>query len=254
MVNATTLAIAVDTQFNPWPRHLGNKNRFWNDRYRIDALFGPIIPEKMSTPFRILHLDSSARIEADSRRLSRQVVDRLQREFPTATTTYRDVAQGFPLVDDAMANVVVPAASDPNLAAHSSLQLSNQLADELLQTDIIVLGLPIYNWSIPASFKSYVDQIVRPGKTFAYVDGKRIGLLNATDIYICFTTGGTPQGSAGDFASPYLTFLWTTLGVKNIHWVHAVGMLFGDQSGYEAALASVDGLTLPKAIQAAQTT
>lgn len=194
----------------------------------------------------ILHLDASPRPDADSRRLSSQVVAHLAAQHPGANITYRDISAGLPLPDVDFANLVVPAAMDPVADAHPSLSLSNHLVAELHQADIIVLGMPMYNWSFPGSFKTYVDLISRPGKTFGYVDGKRIGMLKATDAYVCFTTGATPLGGEADFASPYVTFLWKTLGVNQVHWVHASGMLFGQQDGLEAAQASVPSLPLPQ--------
>lgn len=194
----------------------------------------------------ILQLDASPRLNADSRRLSSQVVDHLLAQHPGAKVTYRDISAGLPLPDMDFANLVVPAAIDPLADAHPSLSRSNELVAELHQADIIVLGMPIYNWTIPGSFKTYVDLISRPGKTFGYVDGKRVGMLKATDAYVCFTTGGTALGGEADFASPYITFLWKTLGVNQVHWVHATGMLFGEQASLEAAEALIPSLPLPQ--------
>lgn len=194
----------------------------------------------------ILRIDSSPRLAAsDSRKLTDKMVARLQREYPAAAVIVRDLAKHIIFPNEAYTWGTVYNAQSPTADQQAASQFSNELAAELLAADLIVLGMPIYNWTIPSTFKAYIDQISRPGVTFAYVDGKAIGKLKATDIYILFTTGGTEIGSYKDFATPYTTFLWKTLGVTNVHWIEANGMLYQAEASLAKADAAIASVALP---------
>ena len=143
-------------------------------------------------PLKILRLDSSPRyVDSVSRHLTDHLMARLLREYPEATVTTRDLAVGLPLPTETFVDGSVYSMQNPTPAMQAATQLSNEMAAELLAADVVVLGLPVYNWTVPSTFKAYVDQISRLGVTFGYVDGVRHGLLRARNVYIVFTSGGT---------------------------------------------------------------
>ena len=134
---------------------------------------------------------------------------------------------------------------NPTPAMQAATQLSNERVAELLAADVVVLGLPLYNWTVPSTFKAYVDHINRLGVTFEYVDGVSHGLLRAHSVYIVFTSGGNGMGSDKDFATPYARFLWQTLGIQHVEFIDAAGLLFNAAENTRKAEAQIDQLEFP---------
>jgi FMN-dependent NADH-azoreductase len=200
----------------------------------------------LSQPLKILRLDSSPRYaDSVSRHLTDRLLARLLEAYPDAHVTTRDLAAGVPLPTEGHINGIVYAAQNPTPAMQAATQLSNELVAELLAADLVVLGLPVYNWTVSSTFKAYVDQVVRPGLTFEYIDGVRHGKLRARSIYIVFTSGGTGLGSDQDFATPYATFLWRTLGIQHVQFIEASGLLFNAAENTQKAEGQIDQLELP---------
>ncbi len=197
-------------------------------------------------PLHILRLDSSPRrADSVSRHLTDHLMARLLRDYPEANVTTRDLAVGLPLPTEPFVEGSVYAMQNPTPAMQAATQLSDELAAELLAADVVVLGLPVYNWTVPSTFKAYVDQIVRLGVTFGYVDGVRHGLLRARSVYIVLTSGGTGMGSDVDFATPYARFLWQTLGIQHVEFIDAAGLLFSAEEITRKAEAQIEQLVLP---------
>lgn len=197
-------------------------------------------------PLQILRIDSSSRYaESASRLLTDQMVARLLRDYPDAEVTTRDLAVGLPLPTEPMVDGILYAMQNPTPAMIAAKQLSDELTEELLAADVVVLGLPIYNWTIPSTFKAYVDHISRPGVTFEYVDGVSRGKLKAKSVYILFTSGGTSIGSFKDFATPYLKHLWPTLGIQEVHFIEASDLIFNAVECLQNAEKQIDQLEIP---------
>ena len=205
--------------------------------------------EKLMTnnsPLQILRIDSSSRnTESVSRQLTDHLMAKLLMEYPEAKVTTRDLTEGLSLPTEAFVDGSLYAMQNPTQDMKEAIALSNEMVTELLAADLIVLGLPVYNWTIPSTFKAYVDQITRLGLTFGYVEGVRQGFLRASNIYVLFTSGGTGIGSENDFATPYTTYLWRTLGVPNIHIIDASGLLFEAEEKILNAKTQIDKLVLP---------
>lgn len=194
----------------------------------------------------ILRLDSSPRYaDSVSRHLTDKMVARLLREHPEANVTTRDLAVSIPLPTEAFVEGSLYSMGNTSPAMQAAMQLSSQMVDELVAADVVVLGLPIYNWTVPSTFKAYVDQVNRLGVTFEYIDGVSHGLLRARSVYILFTSGGNGLGSDKDFATPYTRFLWQTLGIQNVEFIDASGLLFNAEENTRKAEEQIDQLILP---------
>jgi FMN-dependent NADH-azoreductase len=174
----------------------------------------------------ILHLDASGRHKSSqSRHLSQEMVDSLQQSHE-GTVVYRDISQGLPFVDDTLITSMYMPAQKRSPAQQEVLNLSNTLVEEFLKADLIVLGIPIYNFTMPAAFKAYADLIARKGLTFEYTDAGPKGLVKDKDIYVLITTGGTEVGSEDDFLSPWLRHFFTFLGIEQpIEIIAADGLM-----------------------------
>lgn len=166
----------------------------------------------------ILHIDSSILGEHSvTRQLTAATVAQL-RSNPAAQVVYRDVA--------AAALPHFPGAPDDGALLASVL-------DEVLAADIIVIGAPMYNFSVPSQLKSWLDALAVPGKTFAYDANGPHGLLGAKRVIIASARGGyygsdTPMGSL-DHQESYLRSFLGFLGIKDIEIVRAEGVKVSDE-------------------------
>jgi FMN-dependent NADH-azoreductase len=169
----------------------------------------------------ILHLDASARVQtSNSRMLSRALVERLGQEYDV-TITYRDVKSGLPYVDEMMIGAYYTAPDQRTDEQKSAIALSDALVDELEAADVIVAGVPMYNFSVPASFKAWIDLVARVGRTFRYTDTGPVGLLRNKTMYVLVATGGTAIGSDIDYVSGYLRHVLAFIGITDVHFVAA---------------------------------
>jgi FMN-dependent NADH-azoreductase len=190
---------------------------------------------------KLLHIDASPRDEkSHSRRLSREFFEAFKQAYPNSTLTYRDVGRNpISHVDEQwIASAFTPPEKrTPEMLA--AIQFSDQLIDEFLASDIYVMGIPMYNFSVPSGFKAYIDQIVRVGKTFAFepedkdtpykplVHGKKMFIITA-----CGAHGYSPGGSfeAYNYQDPYLKTVFGFLGITDITFIRVENDEFGDHS------------------------
>jgi len=214
----------MSKRFRPQNQHVFPRLEFL--RRRLVAQFA-LIGERPQTThtMTILHLDSSPRGErSHSRQLTRAFVQELQQKHPDATVVYRDLGHNPPShVDETW---IAATYSDPSTHGPdhlAALKESEELIAEIIGADLIVVGVPMYNFSIPSTLKAYIDQIVRPGRTFAYpsyeglVTGKKMFLLQARG------GGGYSPGEqmAGvNFQDPYLKAIFGLIGIKDISVVN----------------------------------
>ena len=168
----------------------------------------------------ILQIHSSARLEGSNTRvLSQYLVEALGQ-----TVVSRDLAlQPLPVISAADLIAVHESAEQGGRSFEEQLALSNQLIDELNAADTLVLGAPMYNFTVPASLKVWIDAICRAGVTFKYTEQGPVGLLRVRRAYIITATGGVPVGSGLDFCSPYLESICRFLGIKEVSHIDASG-------------------------------
>ena len=110
---------------------------------------------------------------------------------------------------------------------------SDKLIDELKQADVIVLGLPMYNFGVPSTLKAYFDHIARAGVTFRYTDKGPVGLLTGKKAYVFATRGGVYGGKETQTA--YVREFLAFVGITDVEFIYAEGLAMGDASR-EAAL------------------
>lgn len=191
---------------------------------------------------RILHLDSSPRGErSHSRQLTHAFVEEFKSQHPDTTVVYHDL--GRQPVAPVNESWIAAAYSDP--ATHTpelqeALALSNQLVDELFEADVIVLGAPMYNFSIPSTLKAYIDQVVRVGRTFS---PSYEGLVKGKKLFI-FTARGGGGYSPGEpmeamnFQDTYLRMIFGFIGITDLTIIHDEKTL-SNESNLEASLEAV---------------
>ena len=197
----------------------------------------------MTEPMRILRVDSSAKTEnSESRRLTDRIIDGLKTNGKSLEVTVRDLNEILPQVNTAWIEANNTASDDQTDEHKKTLALSNTLVGEIEAADTLIIGVALYNFSITASLKLWIDLVCRARKTFAYVDGSPKGLMTGKKAIICFASGGTPFESNIDFASGYLRHILGFIGITDVTFISADKHFMDDQSLINAN-AAVDALT-----------
>jgi FMN-dependent NADH-azoreductase len=164
----------------------------------------------------ILKIDTSIREQGSySRDLSSRLVKQLLDNQDDLVTT-RNLSDGIPLIDENWVISNTTQAAKRSLEQRDCLNISNILIEELNKADFIVIGLPIYNFNVPAVFKAWVDQIVRANVTFRYTDNGPVGLVRNKQVYIIIVSGGTRLGTELDFVSGYLKHVLGFIGITDV--------------------------------------
>lgn len=187
----------------------------------------------------ILHLDASARTENSiSRDLSAQIVAR----FKQADIIRRDLASPLPLITGEWVGANFTPADDRDEAQRHTLALSDQLVAEINAADVIVIGTPIYNFSVPAVLKAWIDLIARAGVTFKYTANGPNGLMTGKRVIVAVASGGTKVGSDLDFATGYLRHMIGFIGITDVKVVAADQMAVEPEATLQAAKDAVEAL------------
>jgi FMN-dependent NADH-azoreductase len=121
-----------------------------------------------------------------------------------------------------------------------AVALSEELIGELQVADIIVLGLPMYNFGIPSTLKAWIDHVARAGITFQYTENGPEGLLKGKKAYVIAARGGLYEGSAADTQTPYIKTILGFMGITDVTMVAAEGLNMGDDAK-AASLAKAQG-------------
>ncbi|MEJ2346267.1 MAG: NAD(P)H-dependent oxidoreductase [Gammaproteobacteria bacterium] len=171
---------------------------------------------------RLLRVDASARYgDSVSRRLLDRFEEQLRGHHGRVETTVRDVARGLPFVDADWVAANFTAPDQRSETQRARLAQSDALVAELQAADVVVIGVPVYNFSIPASLKAWVDLVARAGLTFRYTSDGPEGLLKAKKAYLVVASGGVAVGSEADFASRYLRHMLGFLGITDVEVIGA---------------------------------
>ena len=197
----------------------------------------------------ILHIDSSASDgeASHSRRLSAELVAKLRAANPGATVTYRDVTKNpLPHVDMTIRQAWTPeGAKDAALTEISAR--SKAMVDELKAADVVVIGSPMYNFTVPSTLKSWIDHVAIAGQTFQYTQEGPKGLLTGK-AYLALSSGGIySQGAfaANEHLATYLTAILNFLGLKEIEVIRAEGIAYGpdqDKAAMSSAKERIEAL------------
>jgi len=170
----------------------------------------------------VLMVSSSAR-QQDSvtRRFANELLSSLKNQNNKLNVQERDVSVGIPYLDEQWINANFTAIEQRTTDNKKALVYSDNLVDELQVADSIIISAPIYNFSVPASLKAWIDQVLRVGLTFSYSSEGPVGLLKNKKAYIVIASGGTEIGSDIDFVSGYLRHIMGFIGIDDISIISA---------------------------------
>jgi len=192
---------------------------------------------------KLLQVNSSARPEGNSTRLANAIVSRLHANHPDATLKIRDLArQPHPILDEAALAALYTPEDLRTLEQAQRVALDDALIAEVVEADVIVLGVPMYNFGVPVQLKCWIDAIARAGVTFRYTDKGLEGLLRGKKVYVALARGGRFRGTEADTQVPYLKTVLGFLGMSDVHFVYAEGLNMGEEAakqGFAEAEAEI---------------
>lgn len=193
---------------------------------------------------KLLHIDSSILgQDSASRELSAAIVARWQAERPGLVVTYRDLAAG-PVPHLGPGSL---AGADPGESA-----LAATIMDEFLAADAVVIGVPMYNFSIPSQLKTWIDRIAVRGKTFHYTATGPEGLAGGKQVVVAASYGGFhPTDGASNFIEPYLRFLFGFFGIADVDFVTAEGLAVSAEQRHQSMQAALARIAEPLELELA---
>ncbi|TDE37421.1 FMN-dependent NADH-azoreductase [Antarcticimicrobium sediminis] len=191
----------------------------------------------------VLRINSSIKGEAS---VSHKLLDRAQAKLtaahPDAEVVTRDLSAGVPAIDGNWIGAVFTPAESRNVAQAEIAAYSDALLAEVRAADVLLIGLPVYNFGVPGQLKSWFDHLARKGETFQYTEAGPEGLLKGKRAIVVFTSDGTKFGSEIDFASGWVRQMLGFFGITDVQFVHADQMVFDAEATLKAAEAQVDAL------------
>src|SRR6202167_6800031 len=182
-------------------------------------------------------------INGQSTQLANPSVAAWRARHPRARIVHRDLAlDPVPhLTAERFAAFLTPPEKR-DAAQQAVAQYSDSLIDEIKRADVIVLGLPMYNFGVPSQLKAYFDHIARVGVTFKYTEQGPVGLLTGKKVYVFATRGGLYAGTPLDTQTSYVRDFLRFLGMTEVEFVYAEGLAISPQSketGLAKAVAEI---------------
>jgi len=184
--------------------------------------------------------------DGHSSRLADEFVGRLRSGRPDARVIRRDLAHDpVPHLDRDTFSAALTAPPERTAEQARLAAPADTLVEELLAADTLVLGVPVYNFLVPSTLKSWFDHVARAGTTFRYTENGPEGLVDEARAYVFVTSGGRHADTEADFAARYVRHMLGFLGMHQITFIRAEGLAMGVDAGrqeLEAARRQIDGL------------
>lgn len=184
----------------------------------------------------LLQINASLHSEhGQSSLLAARFVEKWQESNPGGKVLLRDLASAPPphLTADRF-QAFLTASENRTAEQQAHVAESDALIEELQAADVVVIGLPMYNFGIPSTLKAWIDHIARAGKTFKYTENGPSGLLADRPVVLFAARGGLYKDSPRDTQSAYMTHFLNFIGIRDIEFVYAEGLAMGDGMRNEA--------------------
>lgn len=183
----------------------------------------------------ILHITSSVRSNGSlSTQLSGEFLAKWKAAHPADSVVERNLAtQPVPHLTEEMMGAYFTPADQRNAQAAATIKTSDALVDELLAADVLVIGTPMYNFSITSTLKAWIDHVLRAGRTFKYGANGPEGLVTGKKAYVFIASGGAySEGPAAayDFVSTYLRTVLGFIGITDVTFIRAEGVAMGEEA------------------------
>ncbi len=194
----------------------------------------------MKNKLRVLRLDASANPgDSASKRLGERLIEKLG-QSAEIELKLRDLNSDLTFIDSEWVGANFTAAAERAQSQVERLRFSDALIEELQWADHIVVTTPMYNFSVPATLKAWIDLVCRAGVTFRYTPDGPIGLLQEKSADIVITTGGVPLDSPVDFLSGYLKQVFAFIGIGDVNLIAADQMNVDADASFARALDQIE--------------
>src|SRR5216683_5124900 len=184
--------------------------------------------------------------DGQSSRLAERFVARWRASNPGGKVIVRDLAkEPVPHLDAARFGAFLTKPEERTPAQQAVVDYSDALIGELKRADVVVLGLPMYNFGVPSTLKAYFDHVARVGETFKYTEKGPVGLLTGKKVYVFAARGGTYAGTPNDTQTSYVRDFLRFLGMTDVEFVYAEGLAISPESketGLAKAVAEIERL------------
>jgi FMN-dependent NADH-azoreductase len=194
---------------------------------------------------KLLHIDSSPLAgNSVSRQLTERIVAQWRATHPGTVVEYLDLAADAPshLSIDSLGFRAGPGAEGLSDVQRRENAISERLVSQFLAADVIVVGAPMYNFSIPSQLKAWIDRVAQAGRTFTYTEKGPKGLAAGKTVIVASTRGGiysTNPALAGlDHQESYLKTVFGFFGITDVQFVRAEGVAMGDAAKAQALSAA----------------
>ena len=192
----------------------------------------------------ILQINGSARLTgSNSTRVADAITARLRTLHPDASFTLRDLGrEPHPVLDEAALTALFTPAGQRTPEQRARVALDDVLIAQLHAADVVVLGVPMYNFGVSVQIKSWIDAIVRAGETFRYGASGPEGLVAGKKVYVGLARGGIYRDTPGDSQVPYLRGILGLLGMTDVEFIYAEGVKMGPEreaAAFEEAAAQI---------------
>ena len=182
---------------------------------------------------KLLQVDSSVLgTNSVSRQLTAEVVAEWRRVHPDTTVEQLDLAVDTPNHFDANALGIKVPVAEPTDAQKRENAVSEKLVSQFLAADVIVVGAPLYNFSVPSQLKAWIDRLAQVGRTFKYTEKGPTGLATGKTVIVVSTRGGiystSEAGQAAEHQESYLQVVFGFFGITDVRFVRAEGIAMGD--------------------------
>ncbi len=200
---------------------------------------------------KILHIVSSVKgKDSFSNKLSNAIIQKLASAYPGSSVHIHDLTQSpFPHLDQMHFTSFYTPEQLRTPEHKEAIKHSDQAIKELMEADIIVIGVPLYNFGIPSTLKAWIDHIVRAGVTFRYANGFPEGLVTNKKVYLAIASGGVySEGpmKSHDFTESYLRTALGFIGMTDIKAFRIEGALLPDlkEKALPTAIETVNNFAL----------
>ncbi len=193
---------------------------------------------------KLLHIDSSILGDASvSRAVSAAIVDTLRQAHPDLAVTYRDL--GASPISHLSGAYLAGQSADVkhDQALQEDLALGGQALAEFQDADVVVLGVPMYNFAVPSQLKAWIDRILVAGKTFRYTASGAEGLVHGKRVILAVSRGGVYEGTAAaavEHQESWLKAAFGFIGVTDVEVIRAEGIAYGPEHREKALKAALE--------------
>jgi FMN-dependent NADH-azoreductase len=193
----------------------------------------------------ILQINGSARANgSNSTRVADAITARLLARNPQATVELRDLARDpHPVLDEAALSALFTPADQRTPEQSARVALDDALIAQLKRADVIVLGVPMYNFSVSVQIKSWIDAVVRAGETFRYSANGPEGLVTGKKVYVGLARGGIHRDTPRDSQVPHLKGVLGLIGITDVEFIYAEGVNMGADrasAAFDEVAAQID--------------